>query len=300
MKANLRYRVLLLTRFISSYFVYGNWYSLLCAKKYWRFQTPVKGNMDIARASEWHSVVLQVLFIATLIMSAGCNKANRQDCITAAGETITITRTLPFSFTKVIIDRKVDVVLVQDTVNYAIITAPENLIDNIVTQQKEESVLRISNDNKCNWVRRFDNKFSVILHFKKLQQIYYTGIGDVTCVNNITGDSLRLDIYSGAGTLRLKADTYSAWWNIHTGTTDVHMEGKVGVSYIYDAATGPVDARNLITGYTFCTNKGTNNLYVNVEKELGATVTYTGNIYYTGKPYKVITTTLNTGKVIKF
>jgi hypothetical protein len=243
------------------------------------------------------------IFLSTVILittNTSCRKENRNDCITGTGKDITVTRPLPFDFTKLIIDRKVDVILVQDSTNFATITAGENIIDNIVTQQKENNTLRIANDNKCNWVRSFQNKFTVTLHYKKLQQIYYTGSGNVTCQNTIITDSLRIDSYSGAGAMHIKIKSSSAWWNFHTGTANVKLEGDVGVSYVYDAAVGPVDGRDLKTGYTFCTNKGDNDLYVNVEKELGALVTYTGNVYYTGNPYVVITTTLHTGKVIEF
>jgi len=243
------------------------------------------------------------IFLSTIIFTStitSCRKENRNDCITRTGNDVTVTRPLPFDFTKLIIDRKVDVILVQDSTNFATVTAGENIIDNIVTQQKENNTLRISNDNKCNWVRSFQNKFTVTLHYKKLQQIYYTGSGDVTCQNTLITDSLRIDSYSGAGAMHIKIKSSSAWWNFHTGTTNVKLEGDVGVSYVYDAAVGPLDARDLKTGYTFCTNKGDNDLYINVEKELGALVTYTGNVYYTGNPYKVITTTLHTGKVIEF
>jgi len=59
-----------------------------------------------------------------------------------------------------------------------------------------------------------------------------------------------------------------------------------------------VFAKGFKTGYNYITHKSTGQLFVNVEKEVGARLFSSGNLYVYGRPYKVDKEMYSSGKVI--
>lgn len=228
---------------------------------------------------------------------SGCTKDHVFDCFKGTGVEVTENR-YEINFTKINTSNNVDVEIYPGH-NFKIeITAGDKLIDGITTDVKD-SMLYIRNENKCNWVRSFKNKFHAKVWLPELTELTANGSGNLTLKDTIRYDGFTYNNWSASGTVIFLFNTISAHINIHTGTADFIMFGHVGVHYLYNNGNGKVDASMLNTDITFTENRGPNNQYVKAKDFLSAKISYVGDVYYFGNPYEVEQLGNGTGHLIK-
>lgn len=231
-----------------------------------------------------------------LFACSGCEKDSFCNCLKGTGDVITEKRNIE-PFRDIETYKNIKVFIVQDSVYYLKVSAGKNLIDGI-SATVSNNVLLIENKNRCNWLRSFKNNFVVEVHTPVLNHIINNSSDDIIMLNKFKTDSLSIDCHDGSGTIEINVEAPVMWTNLHTGISDVKGKGTVGVNYVYAAGQGSIDYSGIETGYTFITNKGTNDCYINVQKELNAEIFYVGYIYYKGNPYKVNSVISGTGKLI--
>ncbi|MFC2102729.1 GIN domain-containing protein, partial [Bacteroidota bacterium] len=193
----------------------------------------------------------------------------------------------------------VNLFITQDTVYKIVVESGKNIIGGIETSI-ENRKLTIRNTNGCNWVRSYDKPINVYISLSNLDKIYYNSSGNVTSLNAIKTDSLKVEAWGGCGRIELDLDIYSGSFYLQIGTSDIHLSGNCGVVSMFTGDFGLLDARNLNCGYAFVSNKSSNDCYIQVHEELDATIESIGNIYYTGSPKKIETTINGPGSVIAF
>ena len=239
------------------------------------------------------------LLTVTLIMFFffSCKKENMGDCFKGTGKIITKTREVSEAFNTIELEDNVSLVLTQSADYLISVEAGENLIDLIETELKY-NILTIRNKNKCNWVRSYNKPITVYVSLSKLVSLQYRSAGDVIVTNEFVLDSLRVESWGGAGMVNMTVDCGVGVYAIHTGTGDLNISGKTGVSYVWNSGNGFFFGENLNTNYTFISTKGTGDCYVNAVTDLGATILHIGNIYYRGNP-EVTADIRGTGKLIK-
>jgi hypothetical protein len=227
-----------------------------------------------------------------------CKKDHLFDCFKSAGKSITENRNA-FYISKINIKNNVDVIIVPNSTYYIKVTAGENLIDGIITEISGNT-LYIRNENRCNWVRSFDNIYTVEVGMNQPERIDYYGSGNITCKDTIRSAEFTFDCWNGSGSIDLIFNSSKTHINNNVGRADFHLSGYSGVSYIYLNDVAVLNAENLVTGYTFIRNRSTGNCKIRVTKELAAEIEYTGNIYYTGNPYRVDLVHKGSGRLIEF
>jgi len=226
----------------------------------------------------FHFMVLVLLILGFTT----CKKADPTDCFRVTGDDVTESREAG-KYYKIVLNDNVNLIITQDTFNSIEVTAGEKLIKKVTTRI-EDSVLYISNENTCNWIRSFDREIIANVVVKNLSRIEYRGSGDIQCSNAIVGDSLQLDIWEGAGKIEMEVNVHRNSIFFHIGTADVYYSGHAHLSYIGATSFGPVDAREMKTQFTYILNGGSNNCWVNADLYIGAEINSIGNIYYYGNP----------------
>ncbi len=220
--------------------------------------------------------------IFSLFLFSSCQKSDPIDCFKSTGKDITETRDASY-FNKIVLEDNVNLVLTQSD-DYAIsVFGGKNVLKKVRTDINNE-VLNIKNNNSCNWMRSFDREITVYAHVKTLNNIEYRGSGDISSTNTLTGDSLHLNVWEGAGKVDLDVNLHRNYIFFHIGTANIHYSGNAYLSYISLTSFGPIYAENLATRFTYVTNKGSNVCYVNSNLRLEATITNLGDIYYFGDP----------------
>ncbi len=235
-----------------------------------------------------------IVFFATVF--SACEKDHMLDCFKGTGSDITEMRTTP-AFTRVEIKNNVDVVIYPGHNFKVEITAGKKLIDGITTEVKD-GMLLIKNENKCNWVRSFKNKFSARIWLPELKELNAWDAGNVTVADTIRYHTFTFNSYGSSGSIQLLFNTNFIYNNIHTGPADITMKGKAGINFLYHNGNGPVHAEELYTDITYTENKGTNNSFIWAKGLLSAKISYIGNIYYKGVPDSVEVVKNGSGKLI--
>lgn len=238
---------------------------------------------------------LKILLISSLFHF--CKKENAFDCIKPTGKISTEIRPLT-SFHSIVVQDKIDVYLKQDN-NFNIqITAGKNIIKNIRTEIKNDT-LYISNKNKCNFIRDPSKKIEAHIQLPKLKYLKHRGTGNIYTVNPFTQDSIILRIES-PGDVHFQVNTHYFSGSTH-GNGDVYISGQTNYFYYNFNGTNFIYADNLkINNYTYLESHSVGHAYVNINNAgMDATLFSKGNIYYYGSPSYLKYTSKGAGTVIK-
>jgi hypothetical protein len=236
------------------------------------------------------------LLPALWIGLSGCSKSG--ECITNTGTIIREERRLG-DFDSINVQDYVNLILTQDSVNRVVVEAGENVISGITTEVVNNELL-INNTLRCNWLRSYSKPMNVYIHARNLQKIYYNGSGNITSTNVLKPYGLILDIWGGCGSINLDLDIVQGVFLLHLGTVDITLRGKCAVCSIYQGDYGIFKCGELKAGYSYITNKGSNDCYVNAWQYLSAIIGSIGNIYYTGNPDTVKVLVNGKGKLIPY
>lgn len=193
----------------------------------------------------------------------------------------------------------VNLFISQDSVYKIVVEAGKNIIGGIETTVENRQLV-IRNTNSCNWVRNYNKPINVYIYIPKIWKIFYKSSGNITSLNTMKTDSLKLEAWGGCGRIELDLDLHNGFFYLQQGTADIHLSGNCGVASMHSNDFGLLDARNLQSGYVFISNKSSNDCYVHVKQGLNATIQSIGNIYYTGNPKDIQTTINGPGSVIHF
>lgn len=225
----------------------------------------------------------------------GCKKDHLFDCFKSTGNEITEERTVG----------EFDKIELRDNVNLNVhpgsfrikVTAGENLIEGITTKT-ENNTLFIRNENKCNWVRSFKNKFTVDVYIPSINHISCYGSGNIN-TDTIRANEFTFDSWGSSSSVNFKFNTGSAHINTSVGPADITFSGHIGVLYLYHNGLGPVHGEACQSDIIFMENKGSNDCYVYCTKWFSPKISFIGNIYYKGNPDSITYINNGRGQLIK-
>jgi len=242
-----------------------------------------------------HKILFISILCITLISLSSCEK---YDLLKGSGKTIVIERQL-LDFGSIEVNDLFEISLMKDSSNKVIISGGENLLDKIKTDINNNSLI-ISDNNTCGWTRSYEDKIQIEIHYKTLNHLILNGEATVKCKNTIEMSNLAIDVHSGIAILDLNLNCESMNFNVHGGTGNYFLSGKIGYCYTYINGNGYLFADSLKTDFMYINNSSTGDLHINVIKELEYTIKNRGNIYYTGDPYKItIVEGFGKGKLIR-
>jgi len=231
-----------------------------------------------------HNVLTIYTLTACISIAIGysCNKENRWDCVKRTGQNTTEIRTLP-PFDKIYLKDNIDVFIVQGNTPEVKIEAGSNLISLIKTEV-DSGVLRITNDNRCNWARAYKNgTINVYITMPVLRFLWHFGSGFLQSKDTIACDTL--DIWAHqTGNVDLIVNANIIYTNMHT-TADVTLRGRSAVLGNWHVGEGYLHCADLLTDIMWTETRASGDEYFNVKTDLAATIGWIGNIYYSGNPH---------------
>lgn len=240
-------------------------------------------------------IQLKIAIFIIMLLTVSCSKLNPTDCFKSNGTVTTQTREVsPYLYLNM--KNNVDVFLTYDNQYSIEVRAGKNIIPGIKTTIAN-GTLTISNENTCNWVRSYETPIEVYLGIPRLDSIIYQSSGNLISVNKWSGDSIKLDVLEGAGSINLWIDMRKSSLNLHYGTADLIVRGKSHISYLYSGGYGPADLSALETEFTYMTNNSTNICRVRSNLVLHVGIFNVGDVYYSGNPLEITTEITGTGEL---
>lgn len=250
--------------------------------------------LTFARVKKMRTIIKHVAFLL-LITCISCNKESRWDCIKRTGKSSTETRIVP-PFSKIYLEDNIDVFITQGNTQEVKITTGSNLVSLVRTEVVNDE-LKIKNDNKCNWARSYKNgAISLYLTMPDLKYVLVDGPGKVKSLNQLSCDTLVVRTKS-TGDIDLTINANITYPQMHS-TGDITLRGKSAMVGVYHTGEGFLDCSGLQSDIAWTFAKTTGRESFNVSGSLSATITWTGDIYYSGNPATVNVKQIGTGKLI--
>ncbi|MEI6899286.1 MAG: DUF2807 domain-containing protein [Bacteroidota bacterium] len=240
--------------------------------------------------------LLLVLGIMILWGSTGCKKSGT-NCISNSGDVIFEKRILA-DFDSINVAGNVNLIITMDSINSVTVESGKNIIDGITTTV-DNHLLSINNTNMCNWLRSYNIPLNVHISAKNLQKIYYNASGNITTTNTLYAYSFGIIAEEGCGTIDIDMNIWTGYFTLQQGTVNFILRGRCAINSVFCGDYGLMDCSKLNTGYTFVTNQGSNDCYVQASQYLDATIKSIGNIYYSGNPDSLFTHYHGSGKIIE-
>lgn len=238
------------------------------------------------------------LILCIGLIFGSCTKENLKNCKFSSGEITTEVREVEV-FNNIVLRDNVNLILEGSGEPKLIIETGKNLIDGISTEVNEKGSLIIRNNNTCDWARDYNTTINVYLQYTNIDTIEYRSIGDITTIDTLVSDTLWLTVYEGAGEINMTIDVARYYCQLHYGTVDIITDGNCGLSFVYSASFGLVDLRDLHTNFVYVANRSSNNVFVNSNNTLEATISNIGDIYYSGNPGNIVLNKTGSGNLIK-
>ena len=239
-----------------------------------------------------------VLFITFVFILASCKKAEDRPCFKGVGDETTVEIELA-SFETLFLGPHLNYILVQDTVGKVVLTGGENLI-NFIGSNITDGELRITNDNRCNFLRTYKKSVTVEIHLVNINRIEFQGTKPLICQNTLTCPFLEVAIVQGAGAFNLKINNSRIKTNISNGWGNIVVSGSTNYANFNAGSNGVIDSYGLVVQDSLhVISKTPGTLKVNAEASFfKAETSSTGDIWYIGTPASLGHIQSGTGELI--
>lgn len=221
-----------------------------------------------------------LLFILCVTLIS-CQKENMGDCFKSTGIVQREKRMLE-PFDSLIIHKRMNLILIEDSIDFVEIEAGNNLFENIITENKF-GTLTIENTNKCNWVRSYKTPVNIYLHYTQMDKIVAWGSVNITATDSLRYDSIFIEMRDAAGDVDLTFSNNSVFIAQHTGANDVVLKGKTQNLSVYSADLGYGDYLKLSAENVFVESNSVADSYFNASETIRLITRNTGSLYYTGE-----------------
>jgi len=167
------------------------------------------------------------------------------------------------------------------------ITAGEYIIKNISTKVKD-SLLKLENNNKCNFVRGYKKKIRIKVTVPYLVQVTNYGVGPITVNENFQQDKIFFKAENSG-------DTYinGSYDQVRTsshGNGDMYLRGSAKSLMIYTFGTNYTWAEDFkVSDYLFISTRSLGDAFFNLDgvNTIDYLIYDEGNIYYKGSPVRM-------------
>ncbi len=245
---------------------------------------------------------MRVLFVLLVIFTAGCDSGDGWDCIQTAGSTIDLYYELE-PFTKIRVNRNVELILKQgDTQEVRIVTG-ENLLSD-VSAEVIDGQLVLSDKNNCNFVR--DSGITkAYVTAPNIEEILCStqflissdGVLNYEKLYLISENFEQPDIFNvGDFDLEVNSDELRVFSN---GVSIFNVRGNTAFLYVgFFAGTGRFEGKDLIADKVQIYPDGFNDMVVNPQNEINGEMRGTGDVICHNTPPINTVNVLYTGQLI--
>jgi hypothetical protein len=225
------------------------------------------------------------ILFAFSIFALHCKPPEERTCFKGSGDLLRKRISLP-EFSSIEIKDRIRVILIQDSMNYAVVETGSGLIQNIETEVRGNRLF-VDDHNDCDFLRSFTYPVNVFIHFRKIDTFWYYGAGSVYCQDTIRVDSLSLNCQEATGMTEFLVRTKKLYVNLHTGVSEYVVSGKSEELYVYSRGTAPVRTENTSANFVWANNYSALPFYIRPLKQLIALIQYKGDIVYFGSPAEI-------------
>ena len=239
-----------------------------------------------------------ILLISISFLIFSCKKSEDRNCVKSTG-TLTSKEILLNDFDLVYMGPHIKYKLIQDTIDKVVINGGENIIGEIEVNV-DANKLTVENNNKCAFLRSYDDVVEVEIHFINIVNIEFEGTHEVICQDTLQLNDLALAIRDGAGAFELKLNANSLNLIIAHGWGNYNVSGNVNFAKFQVGSNGFGNSNDLnVLNELIVITSSVGLVEVNAEATtLLAEINSSGNINYIGVPISIEFNNYGTGNLI--
>lgn len=239
------------------------------------------------------------LVFVLLVLVYSCKKSEDRTCFKKWGKDAIREVSLPY-FEKLEVYEQMEVVLIQDSTNKLVIKGGENVISFIDFEVSAEKKLVLRNKNKCNFLRSYDKKIKVEIHFTELMNIYFEGTEPMYSLDTLTSDYFTLFVRDGAGSVDLTLNSKVINAEVAHGWGDYSLKGKTDYARIAAKSNGFCNTYGLNVRdslFVFCQTSSIMKVRAD-QIPMRVTMINNGIVEYKGIPSSINFQQFGTGEII--
>ncbi|MCL3779024.1 DUF2807 domain-containing protein [Prolixibacteraceae bacterium JC049] len=222
--------------------------------------------------------VKKMLVGAIALMFFGCNDGD-YETHKSNGDLVTKEFKLE-AFNGILVDLKCDVEVKPSTIQKVVVTASENVIDDLDTSVRSGIWNIDFKDDGIATINRHD--FKVVIEVPKLKKIQMESSGTIKCDGFLTGDNLQL-IYNSSGKVSVKSKTKFLNVNMD-GSGSLELNGDVDELKILHDSSGNIEALGLKVKSCSIVHDGSGDARLYVLEKLKCNMDGSGDVFYKGNP----------------
>lgn len=236
------------------------------------------------------------IVIISVLFSIGCNSETAPDCLKRTGSIISKEIELD-DFNGLLINNEFNVILSQGNEQEIILSAGENLINDI-TFTVNDDLLEIANNISCRWTRDYNFPTLEITH-PDLRTVEIIGGSIITSNGILTYPDMSFKSEDSNGNIRLSVNMENLVIDSNE-ITNYWVDGSVNnLNLIYSSGNGRFEGAELEVINARVRHNGSNDIIINASESLTGSINSTGDLIYVGQTPAVIEIELtNRGKLV--
>lgn len=223
--------------------------------------------------------ILALIFLSFAITSCYKDKAG---CFDSMGEPTVLCQNISEKIDSVSAFGRISVNFIQDSLNYLEIKGGANVVEGI-KHKIEGTKLTITDENKCNWVRKLNQVPIVTIHYTQLNYFNAGNYFDNKFLLPHKGKKIHLEYWNGSGCTKFIGNVDSSCFAVHAGYGSFECYGTSKHNYIYHHGNAKINCGNYKTVDTYVYTFSNNDIYINSSNSILGLIEYSGNIIYSGQ-----------------
>ena len=202
------------------------------------------------------------------------------------------------SYQAIEINSVFDILLVQDTADYALVTCGTNLMDNIRIEQSGDRV-QLSQNTGMNWARIY-KRVVIELHFKTLTAIQINKSSFIETKKTVQSPELFIKDNSPVSETDINIDCTDFHLSVERDNFGIYtVEGTAKNCSLELDGSAHFKTGNLVSDSCYVNHKGIGDCFVNAKRVLSGIIVRTGSLMYYYYPTLKMEIENVNGKIIR-
>lgn len=222
------------------------------------------------------------------ILVFACDSEDTGDCFQKTGDIIQQEITVA-SFTKILVNRDIELIVKEGTTQNVIIESGENLLNDVIADVVDDKLI-LTDNNTCNYVRDYGIT-KVYITSPNITEIRSSTQYDISSDGVLTYPSLTLlsedfgapDTFTNAN-FNIEVDN-EALRIVFNNLSNALIFGKTdNLSITFAAGTSRFEGRNLVAQNITIWNRSSNDMILNPQQEIKGKISGTGDVICVNTP----------------
>jgi len=240
-----------------------------------------------------------VLILSFLILFFSCKKAEDRDCFKSYGELTQLEYSID-SVQEFKLYEGIEYRFYQNNSRKIIVKGGRNVV-NFIDINSKDFITSINNLNSCNFLRDYDDKIIVEIHYPHYHSIYAEPTEPMRFIDTLTGDYVTIKLKNGGESLDLNVNIKSLYLKVSIGTSNINVYGTTNDIHLSTQNFGRINALGVVSNSVFVHQGSATDMLVNFSNSK-AIVNFFGNgdVLYLGVPTELTITGQGDGEVLTY